>query len=85
MIIEQTVEIPSDHRLIINVPREIPIGKAWVELKLTPVVERESEFAPKPALSTTTPRANRLLGAAAGLGDISHEEIRAERLSKYLK
>jgi hypothetical protein len=28
MIIEQTVEIPIDHQLFINVPLEIPAGKA---------------------------------------------------------
>jgi hypothetical protein len=30
MTIEQTVEIPADHRLTIDVPPEIPAGKAIV-------------------------------------------------------
>jgi hypothetical protein len=34
--------------------------------------------------SSDTPIANRLLGACANLGDITIEEIRDERLSKYL-
>jgi hypothetical protein len=33
----------------------------------------------------STPLSDRLLGIAAHVGDISPEEIRAERLSKYLK
>ena len=28
MIIEQTVEIPANHRLVIDVPREVPTGPA---------------------------------------------------------
>ena len=30
MTITQTVEIPSDHRLTIEVPREVPIGKTII-------------------------------------------------------
>jgi hypothetical protein len=30
MTIEQTVEIPADHRLTIEVPREIPAGRAII-------------------------------------------------------
>jgi hypothetical protein len=32
MTIEQTVEIPADHRLFIDVPAEIPAGRALVRL-----------------------------------------------------
>jgi hypothetical protein len=28
MIIEQTVDIPASHRLFIEVPREVPVGRA---------------------------------------------------------
>jgi hypothetical protein len=35
MTIEQTVEIPADHRLVIEVPPEIPAGRAV--LAFTPV------------------------------------------------
>jgi len=34
MIVEQTVEIPPDYRLTIDVPREVPLGK--VVLTFTP-------------------------------------------------
>ncbi|MDR1803872.1 MAG: hypothetical protein LBQ94_09725 [Treponema sp.] len=30
MTIEQTVEIPANHRLVIDVPREVPAGKATI-------------------------------------------------------
>jgi hypothetical protein len=35
MTIEQTVEIPADHRLIIEVPPNIPAGRAKAALTLT--------------------------------------------------
>ncbi|GHU37247.1 hypothetical protein AGMMS50256_34940 [Betaproteobacteria bacterium] len=37
MTIEQTVEVPASHRLIIDVPREVPTGR--VILAFTPVTE----------------------------------------------
>jgi len=44
MRIEQTVEIPSDHRLFIDVPPEVPIGK--VILTFTPAsVDKDLESA----------------------------------------
>jgi hypothetical protein len=36
MIIEQTVEIPPNHRLVFDLPFELPVGKARVELTVTP-------------------------------------------------
>jgi len=36
MTIEQTVEIPASHRITIEVPHELPTGKAKVELTITP-------------------------------------------------
>jgi hypothetical protein len=35
MTIEQTVEIPPDHRIYIDVPFQIPAGKAKVALTIT--------------------------------------------------
>lgn len=37
MSVTQTIEIPADHRLTIDVPREIPAGKAVLTLR--PVAE----------------------------------------------
>jgi hypothetical protein len=36
MTIEQTIEIPADHRLTLEIPREIPPGTAKIELTITP-------------------------------------------------
>jgi hypothetical protein len=36
MTIEQTVEIPADHRLTIEVPPEIPAGRAKLTLSISP-------------------------------------------------
>ena len=36
MTMTQTVNIPADHRLVIDVPREIPEGRAILAFTLTP-------------------------------------------------
>ena len=36
MTIEQTVEIPADHRLTLEVPREIPAGRAVIAFTQAP-------------------------------------------------
>jgi hypothetical protein len=46
MTIEQTVEIPADHRLVIDVPREVPAGTAI--LTFTPA-NRQSASETEPA------------------------------------
>ena len=82
MIIEQTVDIPTSHRLTIDVPRDIPAGP--VILTFTPK-PAESAKPEKPSKSAT-PHADHLLGILASAGDITLEQIREERLvSKYLK
>ena len=63
----------------------ILVGPARVELKVTPVIEKQEKTTVKNEITGPTPRADRLLGIAYHLGDISLEEIRAERLAKYLK
>ena len=87
MTIEQTVEIPADRRIFFEflAPKEIPTGPARVELKVTPVSEKQDKIATKKEVAGATPRADRLLGIAAHIGDISLEQIREERLVKYLK
>jgi hypothetical protein len=37
MTIEQTIEIPVSRRITIDLPHELPVGKAKVELNLTPL------------------------------------------------
>jgi len=46
MIVEQTVEIPTDHRLFINVPLEVPAGKAVLTFSSS-FVNRDLEYAEK--------------------------------------
>jgi len=36
MTIEQTIEIPPNRRLVLDLPFELPVGKAKVELTVTP-------------------------------------------------
>ena len=101
MTITQTIEIPADHRVSFEflAPENIPAGKAKVEVKVTPVVEKQDKPMPKSTdeqakrraeflaklRSQPTPLADSLLGVAANLGDITLEQIRDERLAKHLK
>ena len=97
MTITQTVEIPASHKLTIDVPREIPAGRTQVVIQF-PVVEKQDKPALKSAdeatpipdslkhiLSQPTPHADALLGILSGLGDITLEQIRDERLATHLK
>ena len=105
MTITQTVDVPADHRVFFELlaPREIPAGKAKVEVKLTPVVEKQADQKSEPAFknaeewanrraeflaelrSQPTPLADSLSGILSDLGDITLEQIREERLAKYLE
>ena len=40
MIIEQTVEIPADHRIFLDLPSDLPVGKA--KITITPQPEKPS-------------------------------------------
>jgi len=86
MIITQTMDIPIDHRLIINVPREVPAGRAQVEVKVIPFVKKdeEPETPLKTLKGTATPLADSLLGVVADLGSITLDEIKEEKLAKHL-
>ena len=86
MTITQTVEIPPDRRLTIEVPREIPVGSARLELNVIPFVKKEEKTEPllKTLVGVATPIADSLLGAAANLGSITLDEIREEKLAKHL-
>ena len=88
MTITQTVNIPSNRKLNLNleIPYEIPAGKAQIELKVIPFFTKdENEPSLKCLIGVETPHADRLLGAADNLGNITLEEIREEKLAKYLK
>ena len=94
MTITQTVEVPADHRVFFEflAPREIPAGKARVEVKLTPVVEKQTDqrFA-EPALKSADEGAMSPVDALFALfapirGTVDVDEIRTERImAKHLK
>ena len=86
MTITQTVEIPPDRRLTIEVPREIPVGSARLELNVIPFAKKEEKAEPhlKTLVGVATPIADSLLGVAANLGSITLDEIREEKLAKHL-
>jgi len=96
MSITQTVEIPANRRLHLDfeVPVEIPVGKAQVELKVIPFVKKSDNngklHISKPELNemlrdSKTPISDSLTGILEHLGDITIEQIREERLAKHLK
>ena len=48
--IQQNVEIPENRRLTINIPNEIPAGKARLEVNLIPFIKKEEKAMPLLAL-----------------------------------
>jgi len=96
MTITQTVEIPADHRVFFDFPIEIPVGKARIELKVIPFVKKDEKPVSfeqqKIRLSKreldkmleNCPITQELSGLLSDLGKITIEQIREERLAKYL-
>jgi hypothetical protein len=88
MTVTQTVEIPADRRLTVDVPREVPPGRTV--LAFTPVADRGSggkvESVPRNASEQATPHSDALFAIFSQIGgDIDPDEIRTERLAKHLK
>jgi hypothetical protein len=69
MTIEQTVEIPANHQLFIDVPYEFPAGRASVRLVEHPVIPAENGM--KTALKTRVLR---------GIQQVDREKAEAARL-----
>jgi len=86
MSVTQTVEIPANRRVHLDfeVPNEIPVGKAQVELKVISFVNKKQKSALKKADSNRTPHTDALLNILSNLGDINIDEIREKRLAKHL-
>ena len=82
MIIERTLEIPSDRHIFFEftAPLEIPAGPARVELRVIPVGAE-----PAHRDDSATPITDSLSGLLSGLGDVDLDEMRTERLTKHLK
>ena len=83
MTITQTVDIPNSRRVTIEIPREVPTGRARVELNVIPF-PKKSDLPLKTLEGVATPIADSLLGVAANLGNITLDEIREEKLAKHL-
>jgi hypothetical protein len=85
MTITQTVDIPASHELTIQVPREVPPGKAV--LAFTPVSDRGfTGRKVEGASEQATPHSNALFAIFSQIGgDIDPDEIRSERLAKHLR
>jgi len=80
MMIEQTVEVPANHRLTIDVPSEIPAGPTIHAFRPL-IVQRANKAKEK----HETPITDRLAGSLTGVGYIDIDEIREKRIAKYLK
>ena len=71
MTIEQTVEVPPNRRITLEVPLQIPVGKAQVELKVTSIVDLENKSAPIDGKKSATPLTDALSGILSSIGDVS--------------
>jgi len=89
MTITQTVEIPADRRLTIDMPLEVPTGKAQMELKIIPFTKEENPEKIRltaqmmDEMLQNSPHTRALTGIMHT--DMTVEEIREERLAKYLQ
>jgi len=83
MVITQTIDILDDRRVFFDFPREVPTGKAQVELKVIPFVKKYDETV-KNTSERSTPHTDALLNILSKIGDITIDEIRDERLARHL-
>jgi hypothetical protein len=81
---QKTAKVPASRRVYSEVPRETPAGKT--KAAIMPVSEAKT---PQPMTEErtwrTTPHTDWLCGLLFPADDISLDELRAERLGKYLK
>ena len=83
MVIEQTIDIPVDHRVFFEflAPQELPAGPARLEVTVTPVheepcgTEADTEGL---AVKSDMPPADVLADIAAQLGHVNIEQILEE-------
>ncbi|GHV81367.1 hypothetical protein AGMMS49944_31580 [Spirochaetia bacterium] len=55
MTIEQTIEILADHRLILDLPQEVPAGKAKIKVFIKPFSKPARLHKPKQTCTEDTP------------------------------
>jgi ABC-type transporter Mla subunit MlaD len=87
MTITQTVDIPADRRITLEVPREVPPGRTI--LAFTPAPDRggtDRKVVSVPSANEqATPHSDALFAIFSQIGgDIDPDEIRTERLAKHL-
>jgi len=90
MTIEQTIEVPASRRIFLDLPPDLPVGKAKVELIFTPLSDNPQPKSSE-KIKLTRQMMDEMLQSEAlrSLTGILHtdmtvEEIREERLAKYL-
>jgi len=88
MTIEQTIEIPVSRRIFLDLPPELPPGRAKVELTLTPLSVFPEEGMKKFRLTQSKidkMLQDETLRSLTGLlhSEMTIDEIRAERLRKH--
>jgi len=89
LTIEQTVTISADHRVFLDLPPELPIGRAKAELTLTPLADIP-QMEDRGKIRLTKSMIDEMLQGEdlrylTGLlhTEMSADEIRAERLKKH--
>jgi hypothetical protein len=91
MTIEQTIEVPPNHRVSLDLPYELPVGKTRVELTFTPITNTQQTNGNGKIHLTKSMIDEMLqeevLQSLTGLlrTETSAEEIRAERIQERLK
>ncbi|MCL1992968.1 MAG: hypothetical protein FWG66_08480 [Spirochaetes bacterium] len=94
MTLEQTIEIPASRRIFLDLPHDLPVGRAKVEFTITPEPEPKPKAGADEKIRLTkemieemlqnSPHTRALSGILSGMGDVDLDEIRTERLAKHL-
>ncbi|GBU29559.1 hypothetical protein R84B8_03132 [Treponema sp. R8-4-B8] len=92
MTITQTVTIPDDHRIMLEIPRDIPAGETQVIIQFPAKEKHKSEGSGIPritrkeieAMRKNSPRTQAISGILSSLGDVDLDEWRMKRLAKHL-
>ena len=86
MTITQTVDIPADRRLVIDVPSEVPVGRAVLAFTPAPV-KKAADQGYDTADEGAKSHVDALLGILSQIGgNIDIDELRTERImAKHLK
>jgi hypothetical protein len=96
MTMTQIVKVPDNRRIILEVPLEIPAGKAQVEFKIIPFVKKGEKEADTGKIRLTRKELDEMVknskglkeltGILSGLRDADLDEIRYRALAeKHLK